>query len=118
METTIWILKGTISVMFLFVGVNKLILPKETLLNKGMKGLINLNETQIKFAGALEVFGVLGLLLPTLFTIYPVLSGISSIGLALTMIVALKINYQLKLSIIPNVIILIVCLFIAYWELK
>ena len=118
METTIWILKGVITLVFTFTGVNKIFLPKAKLLDKGMKGLINLDEKQIKVAGLLEVLGVFGLILPTLLNIYPVLSAISALCLGFTMIVAGWINYKLKLSILLNIVIFIICIFIAYWELK
>ena len=43
METIIWILKGFIALVFTFTGISKLYFPKEKLLSKGMKGLINLD---------------------------------------------------------------------------
>lgn len=118
MDTLIWILKSLVALLFLYVGVNKLKHPKETLLNKGMKGLINLNDNQIKLAGLLEILGVIGLFLPVLLNIYPVLSGVAALCLAFIMIIALMTNLRLKLSIIPNIIILVICLFIAYLDLK
>ena len=118
METAIWILKGIIALVFTFTGVNKIFLPKAKLLDKGMKGLINLDEKQIKVAGILEVLGAFGLILPTLLTLYPVLSPISALCLGLTMIVAGWVNYKLKLSLLPNIVIFVICLLIAYWELK
>lgn len=118
METTIWILKALISLIFFFVGINKIILPKAKLLDKGMKGLINLDEKQIKTAGVFELFGALGLVLPSVLNNFPVLSIISALFLGFTMIVAGLINFKLKLSIIPNIIILAICVFIAYWEMQ
>lgn len=118
METIIWILKAVISLMFFFVGINKLLLPKAKLLDKGMKGLINLDEKQIKAAGVLELTGAIGLILPSAVKYYPILSAISALCLGLIMIVAGLINFKLKLSIIPNILILVLCIFIAYWELK
>ena len=117
MALTIWILKGVVTLVFTYTGVNKIFLPKAKLLDKGMKGLIDLDDRQIKVAGVLEVFGVFGLILPTLLNIYPVLSAISALCLSLTMIVAGWINYKLKLSIILNVVIFAICILIAYWEL-
>ncbi len=117
MATTIWILKGAIILVFTFTGINKIFLPKAKLLDKGMKGLVNLDDNQIKVAGLLEVLGVLGLILPTLLNIYPFLSTISALCLGLTMIVAGWINYKLKLSIILNIVIFVICLLIAYWDL-
>jgi uncharacterized membrane protein len=118
METTIWILKGIIALIFTFVGVNKIFRSKATLLDNGMKGLIDLNQQQIKAVGILEVLGAFGLILPTLFNTFPVLSAIAALCLCLTMIVAGWINYKLKLSIIPNIVLLVVCILIAIWELK
>jgi hypothetical protein len=100
--------------VFTITGVNKIFLPKAKLLDKGMKGLINLNEMQIKVAGLLEVLGVFGLILPSLLNIYPILSAVSALCLSLTMIVAGWINFKLKLSIIPNIIIFFICLLIAF----
>jgi hypothetical protein len=117
METAIWILKGIITLIFMLTGVNKIFLSKAKLLSKGMKGLINIDEKQIKVAGLLEVLGAVGLILPKLINIYPVLSAISAICLGLTMIVAGWINHKLKLFIIPNIVILVICFLIAYWEM-
>ena len=118
MATTIWILKGVIELVFTFTGINKIFLPKARLLDKGMKGLIDIDEKKIKVTGLLEVLGALGLILPTLFNTYPVLSAISALCLSLTMIVAGWINHKLKLPIIPNIVIFIICILIAYLELK
>ena len=117
MAPTIWVLKGVITLVFTFTGVNKIFLPKAKLLDKGMKGLIDLDDKQIKVAGLLEVIGVFGLILPTLLNIYPVLSAISALCLSLTMIVAGWINYKLKLSIILNIVVFVICILIAYWQL-
>ena len=118
METTIWILKGVITLVFTFTGINKIFLPKTKLLDKGMKGLQDIDEKQIKVVGLLEVLGAFGLILPALLNIYPVLSAISALGLSLTMIVAGRINYKLKLPIIPNIVIFVVCILIVYWGIK
>lgn len=118
METTIWILKAAIALLFIFLGVNKLMLPKAKLLDKGMKGLINLDEKQIKTAAVLEILGAIGLILPSALNYFPVLSSISALCLGLTMIVAGLVNFKLNLSIIPNIVILAICIFIAYWEIR
>lgn len=115
MEVTIWIIKGLLAALFAFSGLNKLFLPKAKLLDKDMKGLVNLEEQPIKVVGLLEVLGAIGLILPSWLNIYPVLSGVAALCLGLTMIVAARIHQQLKLSIVPNVVILAMCLFVAYW---
>ncbi len=118
MTTTIWILKGVIALIFTFTGIFKIFLPKAKLLDKGMKGLIDLDENQIKVVGLLEVLGVVGLVLPTLLNIGPIISVISALCLSLTMIAAGWINHKLKLNTIPNIVIFIICILIAYLQLK
>ena len=116
MTITIWIVKGLLAALFAFSGINKMLLPKTKLLDKGMKGLVNIEEKQIKGIGVLESLGAIGLILPGLLNIFPVISGIAALGLALTMIVAARIHYQLKLSVVANLVVLILCLIVSYWE--
>ncbi|MBL7810557.1 MAG: DoxX family protein [Saprospiraceae bacterium] len=115
MTITIWIVKGLLAALFAFSGLNKLFLPKPKLLEKGMKGLIQLEEKPIKVIGLLEVLGAIGLILPGLLHFFPVLSGVAALCLGLTMIVAARTHHRLQLSIIPNLVILAMCLFLAYW---
>lgn len=114
METTTWIVKGILAVLFILAGSMKLFLPKPKLLEKGMKGLVNLGEQQIKVTGWLEVTGAVGLILPGALNIYPILSGVAALCLGLMMLVAVKIHQQLKLPVIPVIVILLMCLFVAY----
>jgi hypothetical protein len=118
MTTAIWILKGIIALIFSFTGIYKIFLPKAELLDKGMKGLTDLDEDQIKVVGLLEVLGVLGLIMPSILNIFPVLSAISAVCLSLTMIVAGKINNKLKLHIFPNIAIFAICILIAFLDIK
>jgi len=117
MTTIILALKGVLALLFMFTGMSKLVLPKARLLEKGMKGLIGLDDQQIKVTGFLEVMGACGLILPTLLNIYPVISSVAALCLGLTMIVAGGIHYRLKLSVIPNIAVFVMCMLIAYWQL-
>ena len=118
MTTINWILTGIIAVIFTFTGFSKMFIPKVKLLAKGMKGLADLDENQIKMVGLLEVLGVIGLILPELLNISPVISSVSAFCLSLTMLVAGWINYRLKLAIIPNILIFILCILFAFLILK
>lgn len=115
MDLTIWIIKGLLAALFAFTGLSKLFFPKAKVIEMGMKSLVNLGEQQIKGIGLLEMLGAAGLILPGLLNIYPVLSGIAALCLGLTMLVAIKVHLKLKLPVIPNIIILALCLFVAYW---
>jgi uncharacterized protein YjeT (DUF2065 family) len=118
MTTTIWILKAIIALIFTFTGIYKIFLPKTKLIAKGMKGLTDLDEDQIRVVGLLEILGVGGLILPALLNLYPFISAISATCLGLTMVIAGWINSRLKLTIIPNIVIFIICGLITFLELK
>ena len=117
MNTFIWILQILIACLFLFSGINKLFLPKSQLLEKGMKGLANLETHQIKTGGILEVLGVMGLILPALLHIFPILTSMAAFCLGLIMIPAGMAHYKLKLPILMNVVVFIICMAIAYYRL-
>lgn len=118
MTTLIIVLKVVIALIFTFTGTSKVLFPKDILIAKGMAGLKDLDEKQIKVVGLLEVLGAFGLILPSLLNIFPVLSVLSALSLSLTMIVAGWVNYKLKLPVIPNAVIFIICILIAYWEIR
>jgi uncharacterized membrane protein len=114
MDTITWILKGLLAALFFSTGIFKLLFPKAALLEKGMKGLVDLGDREIKMVGLLELLGAAGLILPGLLGIYPVLSGIAALGLGVTMIVAAIKHRQHKLPVLPNLVILAICLVVAY----
>ncbi len=117
MEILIWVLQILMALLFLFVGISKMFLPKPHLLEKGMKGLKNLDPTFIKVAGVLEMLGALGLVFPQWLGIFPVLTGVSALCLALTMLPAGFLHYQLKESLVANVVVFVACLGIAWFRL-
>ncbi len=118
MDMTIWILKGVIALIFTFTGISKMFLPKTALLARGMKGLTDLDPDQIKVVGLLEILGVSGLILPSLMDMSRAISALSAVCLSLTMVVAGWINSKHKLSVIPNIAIFMICMLIAYLDLK
>jgi len=69
--------------------------------------------------GALEILGALGLVLPALTGILPGLAALAAVGLALTMIAAIIVHPQRQeyTSIITNVVLLALVLFVAYGRL-
>lgn len=116
MEIVIWILKVLTAAVFAVTGISKLIFPKEKLLEMGLNGLVDLRSVEIKIAAILELLGAIGLILPSLLNVYPFMSGISALCLGLTMIVAGWINKKQNHSVAVNIIILVICIFVAHWE--
>lgn len=118
MNIAIWTLQGTIAIIFMYSGINKSIYSEQTLVSKGQTGVEGLPTRLIRFIGISEIAGATGLILPSILDIYPYLTSISALCLGLIMIPAAIIHYKRKehQSVVVNVVILLVCLTIAYYR--
>lgn len=118
MNIPIWILQGVTAFVFMFSGINKSIYSEKALVSKGQTGVEGLPLTLIRFIGISEILGAVGLILPMLLNIYPNLTSISAICLGLIMIPAGIIHYKRKefKNVIVNIVILVVCIVIAYFR--
>ena len=81
MNYVLWIVQGLLALIFLFTGGTKLILPIEVLTEQTpLPGLF------VRFLGVAEVLGAIGLILPGLVHIWPVLTPLAGSGLVIIMI--------------------------------
>ena len=78
----VYILQIILVIIFLVMGLMKLMMPKAKLGMK-MKILGRLSSGQIKLIGLLEVLGALGLILPMWVSLPAMLSFYAALGLAL-----------------------------------
>ncbi|MFZ1165433.1 DoxX family protein [Mycobacterium sp.] len=85
MNIAVWIASGLLAAAYLFVGGTKLLTPRERLAeNPSMAGAAEaMSATSIKLIGGVEVAGALGLILPWLTGIAPILTPAAAVGLAL-----------------------------------
>jgi hypothetical protein len=81
----VWIASGLLAAAYLFVGGMKLLTPKERLAeNPSLAAAAEtFSATSIKLIGGVEVAGALGLILPWLTGIAPILTPAAALGLAL-----------------------------------
>jgi uncharacterized membrane protein YphA (DoxX/SURF4 family) len=78
----LWILQCLVAALFLFAGGMKLVVPFATM---SAQMPVALPADFIHFIGVVEVVGALGLILPGLTRIRPILTPIAAAGLALIM---------------------------------
>lgn len=85
MTIAVWIVSGILAAAYLFVGGTKLLTPRDRLAkNPSMAAAAEaLSATSLKLIGGVEVAGALGLILPWLTGIAPVLTPAAAVGLAL-----------------------------------
>ena len=78
MNYVLWIVQGLLALIFLFTGGTKLILPIEVLTEQTpLLGLF------VRVLGVAEVLGAIGLILPGLLRIWPVLTPLAASGLVI-----------------------------------
>ncbi len=121
MNIALWIVQILLALLFLFAGGTKLVLPLEVLTAQGSPNQIPLPGLLIRFIGVCETLGGLGLLLPGLLKIRPMLTPLAAAGLLIIMIgaVALTIAGDGFALALPALVAGLLCAFVAYgrWKL-
>ncbi|HET9138316.1 DoxX family protein [Actinophytocola sp.] len=92
MNVVLWVLAGLLAAVFLATGLVKLVRPKEKLAASGMGWTEDVSAGQVKAIGALEVLAGLGLVLPGLLGVAPVLVPLAALGLVLLMVGAVIVH--------------------------
>jgi hypothetical protein len=113
MIIAVWIVSGLLALVYLGAGAMKLVSPKERLV-KNMAWVEDFSAPVIKLIGALEILGALGLVLPVLLNIAPVLTPLAASGLVALQLVAIIVHLRRgERMIVPNAVLLLLALFVA-----
>lgn len=116
MNILLWIIQILLALTFLFAGGTKLVLSMETMQSMAPPNAIVWPEWFIRFIGACEVFGALGLILPGLLRRQQHLTAWAATGLTIIMIGAV-VTTVMTLGVGPAVSPLIVgllCVVVAW----
>lgn len=89
MNIALWIIAGLLAVAFLISGVMKLVQPKEKLAAFGFGWVEDFSAGSVKAIGILEILAAVGLILPAVFDIAPVLVPLAALGVVLLMVGAI-----------------------------
>lgn len=111
-----WIVAALLSVAYLAAGVPKIVSTPEKLLERGQTWVRGVNPAIPQVVGALEVLGVLGLILPPLFHTAVFLAPTAAVGLVLVQAVAIGIHLKAgETKALPVNIVLLVLALAAAW---
>ena len=116
MNIALWVVSGLLAALYLTAGVTKLAKPKDALLTEPrMAWAGDFAPGQVKAIGAAEVLGALGLVLPWLTGIAPVLTPVAAAGLAVLQIGAAYVHGRRhETGTIPvNVVLAALAAFVA-----
>ncbi|QIP86371.1 DoxX family protein [Streptomyces sp. Tu 2975] len=118
MNLALWIVTGLLAAAYLFGGAGKMIMSKERIAAFGPSAqwTEDFSAGSIKAIGALEVLGAVGLILPAVLDIAPVLVPFAALGLALIMVGAAVTRlrrHETKLMVV-DLVYLALTVFVAW----
>ncbi|HYF03620.1 MAG TPA: DoxX family protein [Patescibacteria group bacterium] len=119
LNITLWIAQVLLGGMFLMTGFMKLATPMADLATS-LPWTTDFPEAMVRFIGIAEVLGGLGLLLPSILRIKPVLTPLAALGLATVMVLAMGLHLMRGESqmIVMNLILAAIAVFIAWGRFK
>jgi hypothetical protein len=117
MSITFWIIQSLLAATFGLAGFIKLALPIKKLIKiKIVSWADRFPLRTVRFIGACELLGSIGLILPWALNIFPILTPVAESALALVQFLAFFHHYKHKeyKIIILNAALLLLALFVAF----
>src|ERR1700756_4322718 len=116
MNLALWIVAGVLAASFAGSGLMKLLVPKDKLVSSGQGWAQDVTPTNIRLIGVVEVLGAVGLILPAVTHIVPILVPLAAVGLVLVMVGAAAVHARRKEipNIAVNVVLLPLAVFVAW----
>jgi len=115
MNIALWIVAGVLAAVFAAAGTTKLVRSRADL-EAQMGWVADFSDGQVKAIGALEVLGAVGLILPAVLDIAPVLVPIAATGLALLMVGAAVVHLRRgdpTAAVVPSLVLALASAFVA-----
>ena len=119
MRIALWCVQVFLAIGFTVSGLQKLLTPIATLA-AAAPWVATAPEALVRFIGACEVAGAIGLIAPSVSRIKPGLSALAAVGLATIMLLALAFHVSRgEFFMIPVVVVLGgLCVFVAWGRAK
>jgi len=116
MNIALWIAAGVLAVAFLAAGGLKVSTPRAKLQER-MAWVEDFTDGQVKAIGAIELLGAIGVVVPGILKIAPILVPLAATGLAITMLLAFVMHArrgEAKESLGTNLVLFALALFVAW----
>ena len=116
MNIALWIVQGLLALVYLGAGGIKVVRPREQLVASGnFDWMKDTSDAGVKAVGAVELLGALGLILPELTGIAPILTPIAAVGLVVVQIGAIRVHLARdeRQPLPANGILLLLAAFVA-----
>ena len=116
MLIALWIINALLAVAFLGAGLMKITGKREQMLER-MAWVADYSQTQVKLIGVVEVLGAIGLILPALTGIAPILVPLAATGLAITGVLAAIMHVRRGdgfAAAVPSLVLALLSAFVAW----
>src|SRR5262245_35846637 len=115
MNIALWIGQALLALVFAWSGYQKGTKPKEQLLASGQTGVRAYSVPFIRFIAAAEILGALGLVLPWMTHVAPILMPAAAAGLGIIMLGAARAHAKLHepRNVVANFVLLGLCAFVV-----
>jgi len=115
-NVVLWIIAALLAVAFLGSGAMKLLRTKEQLKAAGMGWTDDWPAGAIRAIGGLEVLAAIGLILPPVLDIAPILAPLAATGLAVIMVGAILVHSRRRENpmVIANLVLLVLAVVVAW----
>jgi uncharacterized membrane protein YphA (DoxX/SURF4 family) len=113
----LWIVAGVLAFAFAMTGMMKVLQPKEKVVASGTGGWAkDWSPASIKFIGVAEILGAIGLILPALLHVAPILVPLAALGLIGVMIGAAIVHSRRHEAPFAafNVVLIILAAFVVW----
>ena len=113
----LWTAQGLLALVYLAAGGMKLLQPIETLAAAGMAYVTTMPELFIRFVGVMEILGAIGVVLPALTRIRPMLTPAAAVGLSLVQVAAIILHAsrgETAMTLPMNLVLLALALFVVW----
>lgn len=109
----LWTLQSLLAALFLFAGVMKFVMPIQEMVKQ-----TSLPAWFLLFIGVAEILGAIGLIVPALSRIWPVLTSIAACGLVIIMAGATILSLPMGAIALFPFIAGLLAAFVAYGRLR
>ncbi|MEV0649568.1 DoxX family protein [Phytomonospora sp. NPDC050363] len=115
MHLALWIVQAVLAVLFFLAGTVTVLTPKEKLSPK-LPWADDFSAGVVRFIGAVEILGALGLILPAVTGVATVLVPAAATGLAVLMVAAAVVHLRRREpgSIVFNAVLFALAVFVAW----
>ena len=116
MNNLLWVAAIILAAAFFGSGLMKVVQGKEKLKKAGMGWVDFFSPGMVKLIGAVEVLAAIGLILPAVLDVAPILVPLAALGLVVTMAGAIITHARMKdyKGMVPAIVLLLLSAFVAW----